>query len=207
MEEDLSPPAHFAVLAASFEASLTLVAICLGWLMSKPPLETLQTSAYSLGEGFLAVAPMLVLLWLCVRLPFRPFSDVTDVADRQLTPLFRNCNLVEMAAISLLAGLGEEMLFRGVLQGALGDWTGGLLGGSAAANQAAHWTAAAVVAVLFGLMHAVNASYTLLAAVIGFYLGGLWILTGNLIVPITAHTVYDFLALVYLVRIRKPTSQ
>ena len=52
-------------------------------------------------------------------------------------------------------------------------------------------------------MHSVTLTYALLAACIGLYLGAIWLATGNLLVPITSHALYDFLAFVYLVQIRK----
>ena len=39
-----------------------------------------------------------------------------------------------------------------------------------------------------------------MAAVVGIYLGLLWLATGNLLVPIVTHGVYDFAALVWLLR-------
>jgi membrane protease YdiL (CAAX protease family) len=42
-----------------------------------------------------------------------------------------------------------------------------------------------------------------LAGGIGLYLGAVWLATGNLLVPITSHALYDFLAFVYLVQVRK----
>ena len=59
------------------------------------------------------------------------------------------------------------------------------------------WIAIVGVAILFGLLHAVNAAYAVLATLMGLYLGWLWMATGNLAVPIVAHAVYDFLALVF----------
>ena len=44
----------------------------------------------------------------------------------------------------------------------------------------------------------------MIAGLIGLYLGWLWMATGNLLVPIVTHTVYDFVVLVYLVKIRTP---
>ena len=38
----------------------------------------------------------------------------------------------------------------------------------------------------------------LLAGVVGLYLGGLYLLTGNLLVPIVVHALYDIVALGYL---------
>ena len=120
-----------------------------------------------------------------------------------LVPLFRQFSVAEMAIISLLAGLGEEMLFRGVFQAGIARWTSGDGPSLAAqADTASAWFAVVVVAILFGLAHGVNFAYAVMAGVIGLYLGWLWMLTDSLIVPITAHAVYDFLALLYVVKIR-----
>ena len=194
----LSPAAPF--WAAVFEASLCFVAIALGWLLGRPPLESFRTTANGLALGTLAVAPLLLLMLLCARVRRRPFSDIMQVVDDLLVPLFAPCTVIEMAALAILAGLGEEMLFRGVLQASLADRLAAAFHGTAAA---APWIAAVAVAILFAGLHAVNRSYALLAGVIGFYLGWLWLATGNLAVPATTHAVYDFLALVYLVKIRR----
>ena len=68
------------------------------------------------------------------------------------------------------------------------------------------WMAIVSVAIVFGLLHAVNAAYAVLAALMGLYLGWLWMATGNLAVPIVAHAVYDFLALVYILNRRREDS-
>ena len=97
-------------------------------------------------------------------------------------------------AIALLAGIGEELAFRGLLQGGLAHLIGGPTG------MLVGLTAAAI---LFALLHWLSATYALLAGLIGLYLGWLLIVSGNLLLPMTAHTVYDFVMLVYLVRIRR----
>ncbi|MGA2617771.1 MAG: CPBP family intramembrane glutamic endopeptidase [Thermoguttaceae bacterium] len=204
MAEELSPPPNFALLAAMFEGSLSAVAVAAGGLLGRPPMQTLQLNPTALALGAVAVLPMLALLGLCVWVPYRPFSDVMGAADRMVAPLFRSCSLLEMAVIALLAGLGEEMLFRGVLQATLADWARGMLHAPAAAGATADYLALAAVTVLFGLLHAANAGYAFLAGLVGLYLGWLWLATANLTLPITAHALYDFLALVYLVRLRKP---
>ena len=84
-----------------------------------------------------------------------------------------------------------------LIQEAAAGWVGGSWG---------VWVGLAVASVLFGLAHAITVSYVLLAALMGLYLGWLWIATGNLLVPIMAHAGYDFLALVYLVKIRRPSG-
>ena len=58
-------------------------------------------------------------------------------------------------------------------------------------------------AIIFGLLHGMTVTYAILAGVIGLYLGVIWLLTGNLLVPITVHALYDFLALVILLKAKK----
>ncbi len=127
--------------------------------------------------------------------------------DDLIVPMFKNCTWVELAAISLLAGLGEELLFRGVFQAAMVQWTGDFLPHSPAFARVGDWMAIVGVAILFGLLHAVNVAYTVLATLMGLYLGWLWLATGNLAVPIVAHAVYDFLALLYILRRCKREGQ
>jgi uncharacterized protein len=209
MEQDSPPIPSFPVVAAAFEGSLAVLAVMVGWLAGQSPLRTLHWDAWILLLGPATIVPPLAVLAVCVRWPTRLLAEVLRVIDEVLVPLFRRCGLVEMAGISLLAGVGEEMLFRGVLQATFADWLGRLPGaGQMGWNgvQPADWAAAVAAALIFGAAHWVNAGYALLAALIGLYLGGLWILTGNLIYPIAAHALYDFVALVYLVRIRRPPA-
>jgi hypothetical protein len=84
--------------------------------------------------------------------------------------------------IGAAAGVGEEVLFRGVLQPLVG------------------WPAASV---LFGLAHMggrAMAPFAVWAAVMGGALGALAIATGGIVAPIVAHGVYDVLALAYVRR-------
>ena len=97
-----------------------------------------------------------------------------------LRPIFENLSPMEITVISLAAGVGEELLFRGVLQTELG-----LLPAS----------------VMFGLLH-MGGSGTLVfgcwVMLMGAVLGGLAIWTGGLLAPIVAHAVYDAAAMSYI---------
>jgi membrane protease YdiL (CAAX protease family) len=83
----------------------------------------------------------------------------------------------DMLLISLLAGLGEELLFRGVLQVKLGI------------------IAASIV---FGLAHFISPAYVLVTMIMGCYIGSFYLISGSLLVPVTIHSVYDLAALLYL---------
>ena len=81
------------------------------------------------------------------------------------------------------------MLFRGVVQTALTEQFG----------IAPPW-AIGMAAVVFGAMHFVTPAYAVLATVAGAYLGWLYDVSGQLVLPILVHGLYDSLALIYLVR-------
>lgn len=103
--------------------------------------------------------------------------------------MFAGSGPVVLVVVALLAGLSEEALFRGVLQTAL----------------VAHLpllAAVAVTAVLFGVAHWITPTYALLAGIVGAYLGALFVLSGNLLVPVVAHALYDVVALALLVRVK-----
>jgi len=50
----------------------------------------------------------------------------------------------------------------------------------------------------FGLAHCLTPAYAVLAAIVGAYLGSLFALTGNPLLPILAHALYDLPALAIL---------
>jgi predicted enzyme related to lactoylglutathione lyase len=109
--------------------------------------------------------------------------------ESEVAPIFRGIGPSGLILLAGLAGLGEEVLFRGVLQ----SWLAGMV---------TSWPAVVLVAVLFGVLHPVSRTYVLLAGLAGAYLGALLVLTGNLLVPIVAHAGYDFVALVVLARLK-----
>ncbi|UCE89470.1 MAG: CPBP family intramembrane metalloprotease [Pseudomonadota bacterium] len=86
----------------------------------------------------------------------------------------------ELVGLSVLAGVAEEMLFRGALQPLVG-----LVGAS----------------VIFGALHALTPGYFLLATLLGLLMGSLYELTGSLLAPVVMHTLYDLGALYLLRRI------
>jgi membrane protease YdiL (CAAX protease family) len=185
---------NFAVTAGLFEGGLAVLAVSLGWALGRPPMESFHFSAIDLGWGIIATLPLLAVLLISAKVTWRPFARIMQVLDETFIPLFRQCSMLELAVIALLAGMGEEMLFRGIVQSWVADKIGGAYGVG---------IGLAVAAAIFGLLHSVTFTYAMLAACIGLYFGSIWLATGNLLVPITSHALYDFLAFVYLVRIRK----
>jgi hypothetical protein len=180
-------------MAVLVEGGMGLLAVGFGWLVGRWPAGTIRWDIAGTLWGLAATVPLVGVLLACVYVPIRLLRDLLRTIDRSVVPLFRRWSLVEMAMVAALAGLGEEMLFRGVLQGAVAGWVAGPCG---------TWVGWGLASLLFGLLHAISATYAVLATGIGLYLGWLWIAAGNLLVPVVAHATYDFLALVYLVRVR-----
>ncbi len=187
------PPQQLAVMGVICEGGLALLAMGLGRWLDHSPQRAIAWTLFGTGCGLLASLPLLGFFWLCLRFPRGPLADMVEVVNRYLVPLFRPLMVWEMAIISALAGLGEEMLFRGVLQEEFAGWVRGPQGVI---------FGLLLASLLFGLLHFITPSYALFAGLTGLYLGGIWLLTRNLLVPIMAHGAYDFLALVYLTRVR-----
>jgi membrane protease YdiL (CAAX protease family) len=176
----------FAVFVL-FEAGLAPIAVALGWALGQPPLAGFAWDADAALDGVVAVLPMLAFLAAAVRWPVGPLARIKEFFDRELAPALRGCEWPDLALISVAAGVGEEMLFRGVIQGAIARALGPAAG-------------VALAGALFGLLHPVSPAYVALAAVLGAYLGAVWLATGNLLSVIVAHALYDFIALVVLLR-------
>jgi hypothetical protein len=187
MHEGLPGRRRLLLLAVLFEGGLGAVACLLGWLLGYPFWQHLRADPADAALGAAASVPMLLLFAACVRWPAGPFAPLKRFADEVIRPLFAQCSLAELALIALLAGLGEELMFRGLLQDVLGRWLG-------------TWPALAVTSLLFGALHPMTLTYAAMAALMGVYLGALVLANGNLLPAVVAHALYDFLALAYLVR-------
>ena len=178
------------------EASLVPVAWILGWLTGLWTWGELAAgfkqlpSPVHLGLGVLATLPMLVLLMLVLHASGRAFVRMRAFLEETLAPSIRNSSLAALLGLALAAGFGEEWLFRGVLQAGLLEWGGGL----------PVPLAILIVGIIFGVCHWITHLYFLLATITGIYLGWLYYATGSLVPPVMAHALYDFIALVVIVR-------
>ncbi len=178
--------------AVTCEGALAIAALILGLFLERPPMSQFEWTVPAIGRGILYAGPPACMLVLITWFPFGPLQQLDALVRERLVPLFRPCTLAQLLVICLVAGFGEEMLFRGAIQQGIEQWT---------LSQPA---ALAVASALFGLAHPITPAYAVLAAVMGAYLGWLWLATGNLLVPTVAHAAYDFVALVYLIHRERP---
>jgi len=132
---------------------------------------------------------MLLMLLLIRAIPWRPLIRLRQVVDRTVMPLFDGWSIWDLASLALVAGVAEEMLFRGVIQDAIANATGPL-------------TALVIASMIFGMLHAITPGYAVIATVLGLWLGAVYLFTENLLAAMAAHALYDFLALVVLLRFK-----
>jgi CAAX protease family protein len=179
------PPIFYWGLA--FECGLGVLAWVAGWFFERPPLATFRWDVRDALAGIAAAGPMLLGFAVCVRWPVGPLGRIRRFSDEVIRPLFRPCSITQLGLISVAAGFGEEMLFRGFLQTLLADWWG-------------FWPGVLAAALVFALMHLITLTYAFLAGLLGLYLSVVWLTNGNLLSVVVAHALYDFVALVYLVK-------
>jgi membrane protease YdiL (CAAX protease family) len=175
------------LLGVAFEGGLGLLAWAMAWLVGQPLWEELHWDLGGLGLGIAVTLPMLALFLACLRWPIGPLARIKQFSEEVVRPLFGPCSIFDLALIALLAGFGEELFFRGFCQELLSNWL-------------TPWGGVAVASILFGLMHPITPAYVVLATVLGIYLGVVQLTSENLLVVIVAHALYDWLALLILLR-------
>ncbi|MCK0163682.1 CPBP family intramembrane glutamic endopeptidase [Marinobacter sp. S6332] len=110
--------------------------------------------------------------------------------DRQMRGLYKFASGYSwpvLILLSVFAGVGEELLFRGAVQGWLAEYVGS--------------TAAVLAAsLLFGLAHYVSFTYFVIATGLGMVLGMAYAITDSLLLVMVWHGVYDMIALFCLLR-------
>ncbi|MEX0645082.1 MAG: CPBP family intramembrane glutamic endopeptidase [Parvularculaceae bacterium] len=167
-----------AVFAAAFG---------LGLLLEAPPAARFSFDVGDLLIGVAATAPMFALFYWSVLTRWRPVVAFRESQIGFFAGIGFSFTPLRIAIFSIGAGIGEELLFRGVLQ----TWMAGLM---------PVWLAIILSNLIFGALHARTVLYAIIAGLVGVYLGALLEISGNLLAPIIAHALYDAIALDYFRR-------
>lgn len=180
---------NFFTMACYFEGCLILVAVVLGWIAGIAPFVHLHFSERAIIYGIMGTAPLFLLFLALYRLPFDALREIHQILDETLGASLQRCHWTDLLVLASIAGIAEELLFRGVIQPWMeSSWgmSAGLLGNN----------------ILFGLVHAVTPLYALLAGLVGIYLGLFLDYGGtrNLLTPMVIHAAYDFLAFLVILR-------
>ena len=202
----------FPLVAMIIAIALFIAASAAATLLGKL-LPTMAANAAAAVKGAIAIALMLAVYKLViVRLGERPRDDLLIAAAPRglalgvLTGFLLFCALVGIAALfnvynivgpgdtrelvkdligmTILAAFMEELLFRGILF----RWIEAFAGS---------WAALVVTSALFGLAHIFNANATWMSSLAimveaGALLGGAYMLSRNLWVPMGLHAAWNF---------------
>jgi membrane protease YdiL (CAAX protease family) len=177
-------------MGTAFELGLGLLAVGLGYVLSISPWENFQAGVLPILGSSLASLPLVGALALLLRSDWEMLREMRMFIDTFVLPMFANARLWELGLLCAAAGIGEELLFRGVLQPVCIKYLGVCAG-------------VLLVNLLFSLLHPFSVAYLVGAYLIGCYLSVLYVATENLLVPMIVHGLYDFIALVWMMRLRK----
>lgn len=179
-------------MAVMVEGGLALAAVILAWLFRVPLADQVARwgapLAWAVARGLLITLPMLAVFWWLMHWDRPMLQRLREQVQWLIGEMFPDASLAQFALVALLAGVGEELLFRGVIQWLLGQWTTPVAG-------------LVIASLLFGAAHALSKLYFLFATLIGLCFGWLVLYYQDLVAPMVAHSVYDFVALVYISRI------
>ena len=175
-------PRKVLVVALATQSGLIAVSWWGSRALSLPPQWGRPLSDAALGLVSAAVLAAINYL-LLTRAPSNWVVDgVRAVYHNTIVPLFSTLRPMAVVTIGAAAGVGEEWFFRGIVQPLAGI---------------------ALASALFGLAHVGGRRmlpFGVWATGMGLVMGGLAAVTGGLIAPMTAHAVYDVMALQYIRR-------
>jgi membrane protease YdiL (CAAX protease family) len=166
-----------------------LFSLILGWFLGHNPLETFKWNLHAVSMGVAATVPLILLSLAMLRWPVGPLASLKDYFDKVVVPLLEKSSWPDLALIALSVSVGDDMLSRGVLQASLSHWFGVPVG-------------LGLASMLVALVQPISVQYMVWTGLVGVYLGGVWIICGNLLTVMVAHALYGFAVLSYLVRIR-----
>jgi uncharacterized protein len=189
MENSRFSPERFFKNACLFEASLIAVAAALGWLSDINPFAFLHFSEPAILFGILGTLPLFLMFLALERINADSVVTIRRFLLETLGPALNRLHWVDLFMLAAIAGVSEEVLFRGVIQPWM-ETSWGMTAGLVGSN------------LLFGLVHAITPLYTVLATLVGIYLGLALDFGGdrNLLTPVIIHGLYDFLAFIALMR-------
>lgn len=173
---------QFLTSGGIFEGVLLLIAFGAGWLTGVNPTLWLSWSVEDALLGLAATIPMLVALAISLLVPSNGMRQIRKFLRQSVGNYLVQCKPLDIFLLSVLAGVCEEILFRGFFFQWISQWN--------------FMLAVLITNLLFALAHSLTAMYALIAAFLGLYLTALVGVdkSPNLLIPIVAHTLYDFVA-------------
>lgn len=141
--------------------------------------------AVILSGGLLGIVIYVITFYLTGFL----FTSIPSLRDlfTLLRDLFANLSWPGIILLSCSAGIGEELLVRGLLQTTLVSYLGS-------------WAGVLIASLIFGIMHAISLTYVVVTFLLGLVFGLLFLVTESLALVMVAHIAYDILAFAVIVK-------
>ncbi|WP_197491063.1 CPBP family intramembrane glutamic endopeptidase [Planctomyces sp. SH-PL62] len=186
---EIDAPGHDAIVtfAVFFEGGLAPFSLLLGWWFAHPPLRHFDWNFQAVMLGAAAAAAPAACFLAMLRWPIGPLVRIKRFCEDEFVPLLGNSSWADLVLIAISAGVGEEMLFRGVFQTSIASATNETWG-------------VILSSLLFGALHPISIPYSIVSFSMGVYLALIFLSTGNLLAAIVCHGVYDFVLMAYLLR-------
>ncbi len=178
--------------AAIFYAGMATVAAVLGWLFDINIFQRAgqggQTPLVSLVAGISFGLVVVVISHALER-----YFEWARRLNVDFASMLGKITWARAFGLAVLSGVGEELLFRGFFQHGIEVWTGSVL------------ASVVIAGLVFGAVHVGPdprrfAAWTIMAVVLGWMIGVLYVWTGSVIAPIAAHFLINFLNLSTLIR-------
>jgi uncharacterized protein len=166
--EPMNP--RFVALAAVFYAALLLAALVVGSLGGRNAFALGDSAVFGLLVGAISACGTVALGVLLYRL----LPTLRRLSNELAPHLVDGAKRRDLILVSIFSGVGEEAFFRGALQPEIGLVASSLL---------------------FGVLHVGPDRrylvWTLWAVAAGFLFGLLYLWTGGILTPVTAHVMHN----------------
>jgi membrane protease YdiL (CAAX protease family) len=191
-------------MTIAVEAGMGAAALGIGYYFDIPFAKSIHLYPpdwFALGIGAISALIAALIAIFIQRLPFSFTKQLKEDSNRVVSNLLGQCTRPDLIGIAMLAGVGEELLFRGLFQQGLmfavpEDWLA-----------AGPWIVTAIVALLFGMLHSISIPYVVVATIASVGLSVLFITTGDLLACILCHALYDLVLLLVLVKPQEITEE
>ncbi|NNC46939.1 MAG: CPBP family intramembrane metalloprotease [Sphingomonas sp.] len=185
--EGTTPAKAMAMLLVPQAALVVLAFVAHIW-SGVWPLERFALTAQGFFLGIIAAIGLIAMVYGTRSLLPKIWEDLDYRAGRLFAQAPFGLTWPIIILLSAVAGIGEEIVFRGALQGWL---------------ETVSPVSIAIIAqaVIFAALHPISRAYVVYVLLIGMALGAIYVVTGNLLVTMIAHFLYDVFALERLRRL------
>jgi uncharacterized protein len=177
-QPELEPLSRSQILIAMGITAVILLVVAKIWLR----LDSTPQIAFNLNfQDFFWGMSLGLAITGCSALLYQFWPHYQRSANIYLQLILKPLMWPDLFWLGLLPGLSEELLFRGIMLPSLG----------------LNWTGLIVSSLCFGILHMSSLQqwpYVLWAAIVGLALGYSTFVTHNLLVPVTAHILTNFIS-------------